>query len=471
MKAVYIIGRYQLIRFLRNKVMVVSLWVFVILSIFSLFYGKSFVDKQEAVIYPIDTLTTSRVSAARHEVLQYQDSSFSENRNVHLAFQVVNSRENMAIYRPSAFASFSIGQKDNYPYYNRLGFSYNAYDIDVSEIQNPDKLQAGNFDLSFIFIYLTPLFIIAMGYHTLSGEEDNQTYRLLKMEVNDAGIMAGKLLFLFMVVVVATTLVSILGFCINGMNLRDHGGRLVLWLVISVSYFIFWIGVVTFVISFKANSSVNALVLGGVWIVSLLLIPSVIHSQVTSGQEDQLVDILLNNRGDGDNLYEIPEEQMVDSLYTVSHPYSLNLDSNMSMQRLRYIAVTELSARRKNAMGRNIMAAQRREYEAGKAYNIINPAYVIQHAYNRLAETEIENYHNYLLAAEEYQTKIRYKIYNYQLRPGKFTMADYDQFPVFSVSQPPFTVRSCLRALSPLYGLSILLYVGGALVVGWWRGR
>ncbi|MCG8323325.1 MAG: ABC transporter permease subunit [Cytophagales bacterium] len=466
MKQIYIIGQYQLVRFLRNKLMVSSLLFFFILCIFSLFYGKKFVEKQEKVIYPIDTLNQKRDIETKALLSELEDSVLTEKQQ-YFALTLAQRKGNTAIYRPTAFSSFSIGQKDNYPYYKKISFGNNVYDVEVSEIQNPDKLQVGNFDLSFMFIYLAPLLIIALGYNALSGEEDNNTIRLLKMQVSESKIIAGKLLFLFAILTIAATVASFTGFYLNDMNIHEHGSKLIVWLLISYSYFFFWIGIVAFVISFKANSSINALVLGSIWIISLLLVPSIVHREVTSSKDNQLVDILLNKRGDGVNILEIPKEKLVDTMYTMSHPYAIDLDSSVSTQIIQLAAGTEIRTRENNSLGRAIVDKQQKEYEKAEGFNIINPGYTIQNAYNRLAGTEIENYHDYLLAAEEYQTRMRYLIYDYMFRPRKFTLADYEAFPVFTYQQLQFTWKACIQALSPIYLLSLLLYVGSGLVI--WR--
>lgn len=464
MKHIYIIAHYQLIKFFRNRLMVLSLLFFFTLSIFSLYYGKSFVSKQETVIHPIDSLMHQSNLLGRDIFLKYQGSALTEKkiRQINIA---LNNKGATAIYRPSAFSSYSIGQKDNYPYYTNVGIRDNIYNMEVSEIQNPDKLQAGNFDLSFIFIYLAPLFIISMGYNVLSSEEENQTIWLLTMQVSVYTIMWGKLLFLFLLLVIASTLVSITGFFINGMDIETNGSQLLVWLLISYSYFLFWIFIVAFITSFKANSSINALILGSLWVISLLLAPTIVHREVSSNQDKRLVDLLLYKRGDGGSVKSIPTSQLIDSVYKLSHPYPLNINSSTSIENLRYIWMNEIRARRNNSIGKSILEAQQQEYEQIQSWNIINPGYTVQNAYNRLAETELENYHNYLRAVEAYQTKKRYFIYNYNLNPQQFTLSDYEEFPAFKYKQPPFTLRDCLKALQSLYLLSFLLCIGSILIM------
>lgn len=464
MKQIYIIVCYELIKFWRNRAMVLSLLFFFLLSIFSLYYGKNFVSEQEKVIAPIAALAHQRTLAGRDLFVQYQDSMFTKQKERQI-YRALDSRGTTAIYRPSAFSSFSIGQKDNYPYYTDVGIRGNVYDMEVSEIQNPDKLQAGNFDLSFIFIYLAPLFVIAMGYNTLSGEVENQTIRLLHMQVSTNKIVWGKLLFLFLLLAITATLVTLIGFYINGMNFRDHSTQLLVWLLISYSYFLFWIFIVAFVISLKTNSSINALILGSTWIVSLLLAPTIVHREVSSSQDKRLVDLLLYGRGDGGSVRKIPIPQLIDSVYLISHPYPLHVDSTTAEEKLRYIGMNEVRARRNNTVGRNITNAQQQEYLRAQSWNIINPGYAVQNAYNRVAETELENYHNYLRAAEDYQTRKRYMIYNYRLDSQGVTLADYEAFPVFNYIQPLFTFKACLIALRPLYLLSFLLCLGSILIM------
>src|SRR3546814_6574788 len=68
-------------------------------------------------------------------------------------------------------------------------------DLDNFEIENPLNLMTGTFDISFVVIFLLPVFIIALTYDMLSGEKESGTLALaMTQPVSLRTFMAGKLL-------------------------------------------------------------------------------------------------------------------------------------------------------------------------------------------------------------------------------------------------------------------------------------
>src|SRR3546814_3816686 len=66
---------------------------------------------------------------------------------------------------------------------------------DNFEIENPLNLMTGTFDISFVVIFLLPVFIIALTYDMLSGEKESGTLALaMTQPVSLRTFMAGKLL-------------------------------------------------------------------------------------------------------------------------------------------------------------------------------------------------------------------------------------------------------------------------------------
>ncbi|MEJ7658781.1 MAG: hypothetical protein WKG07_03710 [Hymenobacter sp.] len=63
------------------------------------------------------------------------------------------------------------------------------------------KLLVGNFDLAFVLVYLLPLFVIALGYGLLAGEQESGVLPLLRVQAASVRrLLLGKLLFGFLLV-------------------------------------------------------------------------------------------------------------------------------------------------------------------------------------------------------------------------------------------------------------------------------
>jgi ABC-2 type transport system permease protein len=92
----------------------------------------------------------------------------------YLKFAYINPTENLA--------GLAIGQRDinsSIQVNTIRGLEGQKYD---SDIRNPFQLMMGNFDLSFVILYLFPLVIISLCYNLYSEEKENGTWALLKTQ-------------------------------------------------------------------------------------------------------------------------------------------------------------------------------------------------------------------------------------------------------------------------------------------------
>src|SRR3546814_20416375 len=96
---------------------------------------------------------------------------------------------------------------------------------DNFEIENPLNLMTGTFDISFVVIFLLPVFIIALTYDMLSGEKESGTLALaMTQPVSLRTFMAAKLLSriaLLMLVIVIIGRYALL-FSGSELGLLDH---------------------------------------------------------------------------------------------------------------------------------------------------------------------------------------------------------------------------------------------------------
>lgn len=108
-------------------------------------------------------------------------------------------------------------------------------------------------------------------------------------------------------------------------------------------------------------------------------------------------------------------------------------------------------------MGRMILKNQADEYEKTLRLNWINPVFAVQNAFNQIAGTEINSYHRYLAAAEDYATRRRYYLYNYFLNGRDLKLADYRKIPAFDFMMPVVTPKGALWLLQPVILLTVVL--------------
>jgi ABC-2 type transport system permease protein len=466
-----VIWKYQLILLSRNRFLIAGLLFLFVAGLYGARYGKHFVSQQNKVIYSVDTLQ-ERGRQTTLKLLEEKDSAELARRRsfpnwIYYQSSVAGSKT--VVYRPTPFAALSIGQKDNYPYYHEIANSrYPAdfYSVSTTDVQNPVKLLAGNFDLAFVILYLLPLVIIALGYNALSGEKENNTFTLLRVQTSVYTLLRNKLAFQASLLIALSVVMNFCAFWISGISIAENGPQVSAWIFITAVYIIFWFAVVYLVASLNFPSSTNALVLGGLWILLLLLAPSAVHRAVSSSHEKELAQSIFNRRGDYPTARDLNAEQLKDSFSRLHHKYPLHpmVDTGAAVERFyRNLMATEIQIRNNNAMGRRVVQSQAEEYQRTMALNWINPAFAVQNAFNQVAGTEINNFHNYLAAAEEYQTKRRYELYGYSLAKKTFGVTDFRQLPEFDYQQPVIGIRQSLLLLLPVLVLALLFVIVAAL--------
>lgn len=461
-----VIWKYQAILLLRNRWLIIGLLFLLVAGLYGARYGQHFVDQQRKVLYSVDTLD-KRNQERTLGFLKSKDTATSVREFPGMKYyQAGSAGGTTLIYPPSPFASLSIGQKDNFPFYHQVGgWSEDMYAVTTTDIQNPVKLLSGNFDLAFVFIYLFPLFIIALGYNVLSGEKESSTFTLLRVQTSVKKLVGHKLSFLMLVMVLLSVVLNLAAFTLNGISFSDQAPQIGAWIVISVVYILFWFALVYLIVSFNQSGATTALLLGGLWIILLLLVPSIVHRNVSSSHEKEQVQGIFNRRGDFAQARDLEPQVLEDSFRRLKHPYPLPAMSDTGRAAEQFYQSTmasEIQTRYNNSMGRMVMESQAKEYQRALALNWVNPVFAVQNAFNQVAETEINNFHNYLKAVEDYQTERRYFLYNYSFNGRDFRLADYYKLPSFNFRQPVIGVGAAVGLVLPVLILSLIFILAGS---------
>lgn len=471
MSSCFVTWKYQGILLLRNRSLLAGLLFLFIAGLYGARYGKHFVTEQKKVIYSVDTLE----ERSRQQVLQLLNETDTAKLTQEQLFpgweyyQSAIAGSKTVVYRPSAFAALSIGQKDNYPYYHEITSGWypaDFYSAASTDIQNPVKLLTGNFDLAFVIIYLVPLVIIAMGYNALSSERENNTFTLLRVQTSVSALLHQKLIFQATLLILVSIIMNACAFWITGLSVTGNAQQVAAWLFITTVYIGFWYSIVYLVASLQLPSSTNALLLGGLWIVLLLLLPSTIHKIVSTSHEKELVQGVLNQRGDLPTARDLDPGQLKDSFNRLQHPYTIypmNDTGEAAQYFYKTLMVNELQVRHNNALGRKVVMSQQNEYKKALNLNWINPVFAIQNAFNQVAATEINNYHDYLAAAEEYQTQRRYFLYQYSMQKKAFGAKDFEKLPLFTFENKMIGPKESISLLLPVLFCSVLLIAAGLL--------
>lgn len=473
--------KYECFALIRNRSLLAGLLLVFFAGIFSIQYGSHVIKQQQTII---DTVLRASVQMERSflERVQKQDSIQAAYRTY--ARKMGVSEADIAQYQygfslayggvgetiswyPKTVSPLAIGQKDQYPFYHQLAPYSDIYKETSAIVRNPQTVQVGNFDLSFVFIYLFPLLIIAMGYNIASSEQENGTFILLSVHSDPTKVLCYKLTFRIAVVFGLGLLLNVIAFAMLDMLARSHLSTMLSWVLATTIYILFWFSLVFLVTNFSFSGDMSALLLGGCWVLFLLLIPSFIQGEVEHvhlrGHARQMFD----ERGDFKKAAELSNQELLDSLQRADHMESLpeffGDTSSMQSQPIRNAIAQELQIRFTHRLGHDIVAARASEYRAALAWNWINPTYVAQHTFNLISGTELVHYHDYLNSLEEIQMKRRYDMYQY-LDGKRYSEEDFVARPPYIAPDASVKVLSILKEMFPII-LMIIIFVSVPLLV------
>jgi ABC-2 type transport system permease protein len=219
-------------------------------------------------------------------------AAFADPRNADAAGRRMASR--CAVMPPADLAPLAIGQTDLLPYYFRITTDAKESVLAATELENPQRLLAGCFDLAFVIIYLFPLLILALSYNLLSAEKERGTLALALSQPTSLRALVLKiaprlLLFLglaFACAVAAALLASLL----TGLSLMSGAvlAKLLAWIAIVSLYGLFWFVLAVAVAALDKSSAGNAVILAGAWVLIVMLVPSAVieeYARQLAGQQ------------------------------------------------------------------------------------------------------------------------------------------------------------------------------------------
>jgi len=464
MKLYKIIFSNELRLMLRSSTQMIALVLFVCLGAYSIYYGHSEIRKQENRLQGVaDTIQKSR----RHYLEAFKaDTSTAAGKYAYESAAMPSlARFNynfLAINPPTAMAGLSLGQRDLYRYYYILN-AQNLYAQTLKgDIDNPFKLSAGNFDLAFVCIYLLPLLIIALSFDVLSAEQDLGTLSLISTtSFSLKQIVAQKIRFRCLLVLLLVMVLSLGAFLCSGPGLQLLPA--VFWLMVLFAYSGLWFAIMYLIISFKMNTSLNAISGIVVWICLLIVVPALINLLVANGQKQQASSLASLMRSRNMPEKEDAMREVLGDFYAY-YPALKPIDTTKTpffffQGYSAFLMVDQMKS--KKLVDELYRSVKRRDQKVGY-FNLISPAVYSQELLNHLSGTDMDREFQFKAAIEKYHQKI-FWFSNQALFGNRMLRAkDYAHAPRFSFKPAPFSMEHLLLGLFQLSGISIcLLFWGG----------
>jgi len=448
-----------------------ALWVvaaaFVAAIGYGVWNGARWVAFQHAAL-----ATAASEESERHTALQAQVVSLEAGQGSVLPFRDPRSPANpggrlaarYAALPPAPLAPLAVGQSDLLPYYFRISTDARDNVLAATEIENPQRLLVGRFDLAFVLIFFYPILILALCYNTLSAEQEQGTLALaLSQPVSLATLLSGKILLRALVLVGTVVVATLAALVIGGVDLTAPGAvpRLLLWLAAVVGYGAFWFALAMLVASLGLRSAASATVLASAWLVLVVVLPAVFNLTATTLYPvPSRMDLVQAVRVASDEANAAGSKLLAG--YYEDHPELATGDAAQAMTDFNVIRVAvnddvERRVRPVVARFETQIASQQRLIDG---LRFVSPAVLMQSALNDVAGTGHARHQVFVGQVDAFHAAWRGFFTPLIFQKARFL--DYGSAPRFA------WVEETSGAVAARVWPSVLGLLLPALAIGWW---
>ena len=451
-----------------------SLWlvfgVFAAAIAYGTYTGVRWVSFQESAVAEAQREEQERIGRHEAEIARIAREratvpAFADPRNPDAVGRGLGAR--YAVLPPAPLAALAIGQSDLLPYYFRMSTDAKETVLAASELENPHRLLAGRFDLAFVLVYLYPLLILALMYNVLSAEREQGTLALaLSQPISVRRLVAAKVAARGLLFFVAIVPVVWLALVVVRVDITAPGAapRLLLWTGAVIAYGLFWFAAAACVASLARSSATNAMLLAALWLVLVVLVPSMLNMTVTALYPvPSRVDMIQAMRVASDEANA--EGSKLLAQYYEDHPELASGDAvqaaiNVSL--VRVAVATAVERRVRPVLDRYTRQIESQQVLVARA-RVLSPAILMQDALAEVAGTGIARHRSFMAQVEEYHAA--WRGYFVPLIFARAQLQNFDAIPRFTfvdeaVAPVARRVATALGALlMPMLALAAFAFV------------
>ncbi|WP_139921088.1 DUF3526 domain-containing protein [Hymenobacter sp. DG01] len=448
MRIFWLLFSYEWRHFRAAKGLVLLCALLLFTGLYGIYYGTTEIERQRQHLTTLPELTRRNVKELKVKFPGPTDAG-----------DIGYYHTTYAVHHPDAWAALSLGQRDVNPYYVKLRLLGLQNQLYATDNTNPMKVLSGNFDLAFVLVYLFPLLIIALSFNLLSSEREEGILTLLLAQPVSPGVVVGaKLAFRLAVVLGLAWLLSVVGMLWAQVPLD---GRVGTWLGLSTLYCLFWFGVALIITALQRTSAFNAVTLLGVWLLLVVLVPSLLNLGVAAAHPvPQGIELTIKQREEIHAGWDRPKTQTMNRFFALYPQWRDTATIRerfvwrwyYAFQHLGDLAVAKQAAAYANGL--------QQRYDLVEKLNLLSPAINAQSSLNALAGTDLPTHLKFQRSATAYHDALRAFYYPFLFRKVEFTHNDYAREPTHTFTSQP-ELSTALRGLGKL-----LLSVGVVFAAG-----
>ncbi|MDC6364572.1 MULTISPECIES: DUF3526 domain-containing protein [Flavobacteriaceae] len=332
--------------------------------------------------------------------------------------------------KPMAF--ISTGQADMFTHYVKPAVSGDDFALKFTEMTSPVQLLFGSFDLAFVIIYLLPLLIIAFSYNVLSAEKESGSLRLLASQpigIQNWVLQKLGLRFFWLSLLVVGSLLVV--FFSLGLNPFDDTPVFLSLLGLILAYMLFWFAIAFVVNLWVGSSAKNAVALLGLWVVFVLLVPSVLNQLGNTLYPMPSRNLMINEMRTLKAEVTKKQDEILDNFLRDHPEYAINDTTQNRSFWHGYMASQKLIHEELSPLVNSYEEQLQNQQGWIDKFKWISPTILAQESLNKMAGTSKKDYEEYRKQVVDFAEKWRGHFIPFLYNNQSFSQADYDALPSF----------------------------------------
>lgn len=403
---------YEWKHFIRSPFKIIAVVLFIIAGVYGLHNGFNLYKKQTNEIEKVIAKNNIEIATALNYYKTGEKGPKEKSWvNVSMPLWAISYTPTSEFKKPVPTIIYAVGQAEQYGFYKNITYRSSVYDSDMAEeIANPERLQIGTLDFSFVILFLLPLLLLILLYNVKGLEKEQGFLPLIYVQTGSKNWW----LFTRISFYVFLSIFLIFGLMIYGAFLTAvlDSSSLEFWIIFTwfLAYFFIWIFIYFFILKYSKSTIVTTLQMIGFWVLFAFIIPATVHQYVAIKKPNNLMVDFIDLKRDGySEVLNEGDAAIKKKVFEMYPELTLIKDStknSMNSYKKRYSARAILNTLLKD----NSVIIENENFAKNqlvKQTYWFNPVTYFQNKLNLATQTHYTNYQDY---RNKIQTKIDKKI-------------------------------------------------------------
>lgn len=431
-------------KYIRSRGLMSGLALILLTGLISIHIGKIQIDRHS------DTIDQTA------EVQKEQIQRHLDHADGHIGLLLYYLRFGLA-NEATPLSGLAIGDRDKRVPAQLVNIRNLEEQKNTQELLNPYYQLLGNMDLSFVIIYLFPLFIIGIGFNLLSEEKESGTWLLVQSQSNNGkDLIRSKVMIRYASVLIVLTALLIVALIYLQIPLDTY---FILFSITGILYLTFWFCVVWLITGLRKSSSDNALILLSLWIALTIIMPGAANNLISKLYPiPEAYNTTIQSREGYHSKWDLPKQPTIDKFkkhYPQFISYSHPTDQSFSW--FWYYAMQQMGDDEAREAVQAMQNKLIKRSRLSKLIGYVIPSVHTQLTMNSLAKSDLNNYRLYIDALTRFHEDKR--LYFYPKIFDNVPIADEDwssfRLSIFNDTRKPNT--SCIIPVTLLICIIMLI--------------